>query len=138
MTPDHVELIRGYTELMDRDWDLDALEGLGLWAPDIVWDLSDQGLGIYEGVPAIRDFLEGWWSNWEDHHHEIREILDLGHGVVFVALWEDGRPVGSSGRVHARAGYVYEWVLGKVVRVTTYGDIDEARAAAERLAEEQQ
>jgi len=26
--------------------------------------------------------------------------------------------------------------VGKVVRVTTYGDIDEARAAAERLADE--
>jgi len=33
------------------------LEGLGLWASDIVWDLSDQGLGIYEGVPAIRGSL---------------------------------------------------------------------------------
>jgi hypothetical protein len=104
-TPDRVELIRGYTELMDRDCDLDALDDLGLWAPDIVWDLSDQGLGIYESAAAIRGFLEGWWANWDDHHHEIQEILDLCHGLMFVALWEDGRPVGSSGRVQARAGY---------------------------------
>jgi ketosteroid isomerase-like protein len=84
----------------------------------------------------FRGFLEGWWANWEDHHHGIQEILDLGHGVVFVALGEDGRPTGSSARVQARAGWVYEWARGKIVRITTYMDIDEARAAAERLAEE--
>jgi hypothetical protein len=31
---------------------------------------------------------------------------------------------------------VYEWAQGKVVRQMTYTDIDEARAAAERLAAE--
>ena len=121
---------------MDRDWDLDALEGLGLFAPDGVWDLSAVGLGIYEGWAAIREFLGGWWANWEDHHHEIQESLDLGHGVVFAALWEDGRPVGSLARVQARAGYVYEWAQGKIVRTTTYTDTAQARAAAERLAKE--
>jgi hypothetical protein len=52
-TSDPVELIRGYFESMDRDWDLDALEDLGLFAPDIVWDLSVVGLGIYEGMAAV-------------------------------------------------------------------------------------
>jgi ketosteroid isomerase-like protein len=134
-TPDLVKLTRGYFELMDRTWDLDALEDTGLFAPDLVWDMSHVGLGIFEGMAAVRQFLESWWANWEDHHHEIQEIVDLGHGVVFVALWEDGRPVGSSGRVQAQAGWVYEWAQGKVVRQTTYTDVDEARAAAERLAE---
>jgi hypothetical protein len=31
---------------------------------------------------------------------------------------------------------VYEWADGAVARATTHTDIDEARAAAERLAEE--
>jgi hypothetical protein len=30
----------------------------------------------------------------------------------------------------------YEWVEGMIVRTTVYADIDEARAAAERLAQE--
>jgi hypothetical protein len=31
---------------------------------------------------------------------------------------------------------VFEWVRGKIIRITGYPDIDEARAAAERLAQE--
>ena len=135
-TVDHVELIRGYLELMDRDWDLDALEGLGIFSPGVVWDLSGVGLGVYEGTAGVRGFLEGWWANWEDHHHEVEEIRELGRGVVFLVLFEDGRPVGSPARVQARAGWVYEWAHGKIVRITTYTDIDAARAAAERVAEE--
>ena len=47
-----------------------------------------------------------------------------------------GRPVGSTGRVENRVVIVAVWEEGLIVRVTTYSDIDEARAAAERLAEE--
>ena len=133
-TSDHVGLIRGYIELIDRTWDLDALEDTGLFAPDCVWDMSHVGLGTFEGMAAARVFLESWWANWEDHHHEIEEIVDLGQGVLFAVIWEDGRPVGSSRRVQARAGWVYEWAHGKVVRMATYTDVDEGRAAAERVA----
>jgi ketosteroid isomerase-like protein len=133
-TPDLVELTRAFFESMDRDWDLDVLEDF--FAPGVVWDLSHLGLGTCEGWAAIREFLEGWWASWEDHHHKIEEVYDLGHGVTFVVVWEDGRPVGSDGRVQARHGDVTEWVRDKIVRLTTSYDIDEARAAAERLAEE--
>jgi ketosteroid isomerase-like protein len=64
------------------------------------------------------------------------EILDLGHGRVFVAHVEDGRPIGTGGRVQARRGNVFEWAQGNIVQIMSYTDIDEARAAAERLAEE--
>jgi ketosteroid isomerase-like protein len=132
-TPDLVGVMRTFYETMDRDWDFGALAGF--FAPDAVWDLSALGVGTYRGVAAIGEFLEGWWANWEHHHHEIEEIRDLGHGVAFLVISEDGRPVGSEGRVQARHGDVYEWAQGKIVRRSTYYDIDEARAAAERLAE---
>ena len=38
--------------------------------------------------------------------------------------------------MQARHLQVFEWVHGEIVRITGYLDIDEARAAAERLAEE--
>jgi hypothetical protein len=38
--------------------------------------------------------------------------------------------------VQTRHLQVFEWVQGEIVRVTGYPNIDEARAAAERLAEE--
>jgi ketosteroid isomerase-like protein len=133
-TPDLVELTRSFYETMDRDWDFDSLAGF--FAPGPVWDLSGSHLGIYEGVAAIGDFLVGYWATWDDHHHEIEEIRDFGHGVLFVAIREDGRPRGSDGRVQARHLQLFEWVDGDIVRITGYPDIDDARAAAERLAEE--
>ena len=39
-------------------------------------------------------------------------------------------------RVQARHQQVFEWVQGVIIRITGYPDIDQARAAAERLAEE--
>src|SRR5207248_4133934 len=45
------------------------------------------------------------------------------------------RLVGGSGEVRLRYAAVGVWADGLVVRVTNYTDVDEARAAAERLAE---
>jgi ketosteroid isomerase-like protein len=131
-TPDLVALTRTFYETMDRDLDFDALAGF--FAPDAVWDLSESHLGIYEGAAAIGAFLVGYWATWEDHHHEIEEIVDFGHGLLSVAVREDGCPRGSDARVQARHLQVFEWEQRKIVRITGYPDIDEARAAAERLA----
>ena len=133
-TPDLVELVLTFFDTMEGNWDFDALAGF--FAPDAVFDLSPLGLGAHGGVAAIRDFLVGYWATWDDHHHNVEEILDLGHGVLLIAMCEDGRPRGSAARVQARAQMVWEWAHDKVKRITSYYDIDEARAAAERLAEE--
>jgi ketosteroid isomerase-like protein len=127
-TPDPVERTRVFYETMDRDCDFDALGGF--FTSDAVWNLTASHLGIYEGVAAIGDFLVGYWATWEDHHHEIEEILDLGHGVLLVAIREDGCPRGSNARVQARHLQVFQWVQGEIVRITGYPDIDEARAEA--------
>jgi len=67
---------------------------------------------------------------------EAEETLDLGQGVGFRVLIQKGRPIGSSGEVQLRYAAVGVWDDGKLARITNYSDIDEARAAAERLAEE--
>ena len=41
-----------------------------------------------------------------------------------------------AGHVQQREAWVIAWVKGLIVQITSYTDIDEARAAAERLAEE--
>jgi hypothetical protein len=48
-------------------------------------------------------------------------------------MTQTGRPARSSGDVRLRYAAVATWVDGVAVRITNYGDIDEARAAAERL-----
>ena len=47
-----------------------------------------------------------------------------------------GRPLGCIGSVQLRFASITIWADGLVERLTTYTDIDEARAAARRLAQE--
>ena len=73
---------------------------------------------------------------YEELEFGLEEVRDLGKGVVFAVVIQNGRPVGSAGHVRQREGWVFVWVGGLIARLTIYADIDEARAAAERLAEE--
>ena len=132
-TPDLVEFTRHSVEAANRG-DFDAL--LRGYAPDAVWDLNPLGgLGTFEGHAAIRGFLEDWFRAWEELDFELEEVSDLGGGVVFAVVIQDGRPVGGDGRVRQREGWVYLWMAGSIVRLTT-SEVDQARAAAERLAEQ--
>jgi ketosteroid isomerase-like protein len=106
-----------------------------LYAPDAVWDAGGM-LGSLEGFAAIRAFVMDYWLMWDDHHHHVEEIVDLGNGVMYVVTREHGRMKGSDAYVEARHGSVRLLVEGRTVRTATYPDIDEARAAAERLAQE--
>jgi ketosteroid isomerase-like protein len=109
---------------------------MSFFAPDSVWDISQGGLGVIEGREAIRAFFEEWWSAYDEHESEAEEIEDLGNGVAFAVFVQRGRPVGSTGWVEFRDARVMIWADGLIERTTAFLDIDEARAAAERLAEE--
>jgi ketosteroid isomerase-like protein len=132
-TPDLVELSRRQFQAGNRH-DADAV--LSNYLPNAAWDLSDAGMGVFEGVAAIRSFFEDWWGTWGDHVIEAEEVLELGHGVMFSSVREVSRLAGSDGHVEQRRGWITLWAKDKIERVTVYLDIDEARAAAERLAEE--
>jgi len=118
----------------DAGMDIDAV--MGDYAPDSVWDMSPVGLGVYEGQAAIRRFLEDWWGSYGEYRNQVEEILDLGNGVIFSVVRIEGRLVGSDAYTRLRYAGIAEWVEGLVRRTTNYTDIDDARAAAERLAEE--
>jgi ketosteroid isomerase-like protein len=131
--PDAAEVIRGQVEASKRG-DFDT--AMSFMGPDPVWDMSPMGLGIYEGVVAVRRFFEDWIGSYEEWESEIEEVLDLGNGVVLAVFLQNARLAGASGHVQLRYASVSELVDGLFVRITNYSDIDEARAAAERLAEE--
>jgi hypothetical protein len=132
-TPSLVELTSRQLEAANRG-DLDAF--MSVFAPAAVYDASRDGLGVYEGPEAIRGLVGGWWAAFQDFQLTPEEFLDLGNGVGFAVLRHDGRPVGSTGQVNTRQAYVFALVAGLIGRMTVYSDIDEGRAAAERLAEE--
>src|SRR5437763_16683756 len=79
---------------------------------------------------------EDWMGAYEQYEMALEEALDLGNGVAFALAIQKGRPAGSRSEVRLRYAAVAVWENGLIVRVTNYTDIDEARAAAERLAEE--
>jgi ketosteroid isomerase-like protein len=133
-TPDLAELSRRLNEAVNRG-DLDA--ALAMYTPDAVWDLSLGGVGVFEGRDAIRGFWEDWLDAYEEWDQEAEELRDLGNGVGFGVLRQRGRPAGSSGFVELR--YAFVGIVrgdGLTERIVLYADLDEARAAAERLAEE--
>jgi ketosteroid isomerase-like protein len=129
-TPDLVELVRKQLEALDRR-DLDGV--MNSVAEDTV--LEGRFENFLEGRAAIRRFLEDWFRAWEELDFALEEVSDLGGGVVFAVVIQDGRPVGGDGRVRQREGWVYLWVGGSIARLTT-SEVDQARAAAERLAEQ--
>jgi ketosteroid isomerase-like protein len=109
---------------------------MSVYAPDAVLDMSARGLGIFEGLTAIRAFWEAYYSSFEDLRFELEEALDLGDGVVFAIVCQDARPAGSGARVRTREAWVSVWDRGVFMRGSSYADTDEARAAAELLAKE--
>jgi ketosteroid isomerase-like protein len=131
-TPDLVELVRRQLEAANP-LDLDAL--MSFFAPDAIWDTTTLGTSL-DNATAIRGFLEEWTSAYDEWEIDGEEIRDLGNGVSLVVMVQEGRPVGSTGHVRFRFAWVQTWADGLLVHVTGYQDIDEARAAAERLAEE--
>src|SRR5207244_5632074 len=108
--------------------DLDAV--VGSFAEDAT--LDGRGVGTTaEGRAAIPSFLEDWFGAYEELEVGLEEVRDLGNGVVFAVVIQNARPAGSAGHVRQREGWVLVWEEGLTVQMTTYGDIDEARAAAE-------
>jgi ketosteroid isomerase-like protein len=66
----------------------------------------------------------------------VQEILDLGDGMGFAVVAQAGHPGDSTGWVKQRYAAVATLAAGLIERQSNYNDIDEARAAAERLAKE--
>jgi ketosteroid isomerase-like protein len=132
-TPDLVELTRRWVDATNRR---DAEAMMSFFAPDAVWDALGPGDERLRGPTAIRAMLEDWFRPYEEYEAEVEDLLDLGCGVAFAVAVHKGRLVGSSAVVRWRQGFVVLYDGSLILRIASYGDVDEARTAAERLAEE--
>ena len=132
-TPDLVELGRGLFEAVNRR-DFDAV--MSFFAPNAVWESTY--LEASEGVAAISSVFEDLLAPYEEFEMLIEENRNLGNGVTLTGGVARGRLVGSSGHVQRRYAFVTTWAEDVIERLKMYTDIDEARAAAERLAEERE
>ena len=130
-TPDPAELTRRAFEAANQR-DIDAV--MSFFAPDAVFQGRVAG-DLFEGRAAIRGFLDEWFGSFAEVRFEVEEFVALDDGVVLAVVNQEARPVGVDGQVHQREGWAICWSAdGLMVRLTVHADIDEARAAAERLA----
>src|SRR5262245_20045754 len=133
-TSNLVELTRRAVEASNHG-EVDS--ALAYFAPDAVWSVGP-GLEQFEGKMAIRRFWTEWGSTFDDYSIEMEKALDLGSGVALATFRNRGRPVAGGFGMQERFTLVVEWTDGLIMRVSGYHDPDEARAAAERLAQERE
>ena len=132
-TPNLVQLVRRSVDAVNRrDFD----EFAEFFGSASVWDLSPMGLGLYEGSSAVLAFVKDWNASYEEFELLLEEVLDLGDEVVFAVVVQRARLTNSTAEVRMRYASVNSKAGGLFERITNYTDIDEARAAAERLAKE--
>ena len=98
MPADLAALARMTIDAVNRR-DFDALVAHA--APDMVYDTTPSGFGVYEGLDAIREFVEGYWRAFEDLRFELEELVDLGNGVTLGVNRQSARPAGSDAYVQA-------------------------------------
>ena len=85
-TPDLVELMRRGFEAANRR-DVDA--AASFYAPDAVYESVGMGAS-FEGVAAIREYLGDFVGAYDEFGVEAEEILDLGNGVTFAVVNQEG------------------------------------------------
>jgi ketosteroid isomerase-like protein len=130
-TPDLVELVREGFEAFERG-DFDA--AARFFTPDAVWNMT--GGETFEGIAAIRGFMEEFVSHFESFEVELEEIGDLGGEIVIAVNTMRGHVQGSAMEVRQRGLFIYEGKNGLAMRCTAFTDIDEGRVAAKRLAQQ--
>ena len=111
---------------------------MACFAPEAVVDLTRTAGVVNEGRDAIRRYQEDWLASFDELTYSAEEIVDFGNGVTFAIVMQSARPIGTTASVHAREAFVVVAAHGLYVHTIVYGptEIDEARATAERLAQE--
>jgi ketosteroid isomerase-like protein len=127
-TSDLVQVIRRVFEAFARG---DLETSAGFFATDAVWE----GLEVATGRERIQVLWEDYAGSLGNLQIHLDEVVDYGHGVLLAVTSQTGHPQGTAHQLRGREAYLYECSNGLIDRVTAYrGNIDEARAAAIRLA----
>ena len=133
-TPDLVEPTRRAFEAANRR-DLDAV--ISFFASDAV---LEGRVGGDRGRAAIRSMLEEWFGAYEELEFKLEDVRNVGNGVVFAVVVQEGALAGSAGYGHfrQREGWILVWIDDLIASLATHpeADIDAACRAAERLAAE--
>ena len=106
-----------------------------LFAPDVVIDMTRRVFNpdTYEGHDGLRRLGTEVGEVWEEFHVEPERFIDADPQVIVIEM-RRARGRGSEVEVGSRSGVIWTLQDGKVVRMETDLDPDEALEAA-RLSE---
>jgi uncharacterized protein len=101
-------------------------------SPEIVWhDASEiPGARRHAGIDDVRAFLESFPRIWEEPRFEPEQLHQAGDTVVALVRFT-GRGRNSGAEVSRELAHLFEFSDGKVVRVVTYFDREQALLALE-------
>jgi ketosteroid isomerase-like protein len=132
MTSANVEVVRRQVDAFNRR-DPDAIAAdwhpEGIFEPASVAPIEGRP---YRGPDGIRKFLEDYADTWDDSHLEYASFVDLGERVLALGRIEV-RHRDSDVPIAQPHAMVYEFRNGQIVRLRSYLDHAEARAAADAM-----
>jgi ketosteroid isomerase-like protein len=132
VSEENIEIVRTASRLVSESAQrgelVDAM--LELCGPDIHIDASRRVFNpaIYEGHEGLRQMIREIWEAWEGFTSETERFVDAGDKVLSIETIR-GRGRVSQAAVEARGALVWTLEKGRVTRVETYIDVDEALEA---------
>ena len=129
MSQENMEIPYRLAEITNRR-DLEAY--LALCDPEIEWTpfrASVEGRA-YRGHSEVGMSLKEVWRDWEDWQGDVERVIDLGNDSVVVLGNFSARGRESGAEVRARYGQIWTFRAGKVLRVETFANREEALKAA--------
>ena len=91
--------------------------------------------GTYRGFDGFQQWIKQWEDAWEEVNYELGEATDMGDGMLVMPAHVVATGAGSGVETDNVFGWMWQFRDGQAVRFHAYVTVDEAKAAAERLAE---
>jgi uncharacterized protein len=133
MTHHHLEAVRGVYE----GWKEGDFSAVGDLLDPLVLFVMGEGLpdtGAYLGTEALAEYMRGFLEPWTRITIEAEELEAAGDSVV-AGVVQRGTGSGSGAPTELRYFHVWTFRGGRVIRLETFRDRADARAAAGLPAE---
>lgn len=129
MAQDNVDVVRQFYEAYNaRDE--------SRWAPLLTSDFEFRSIFVnvegrsYRGIDGVRQYFRDLADTWEQFQLEVEDIRDAGDDRVLGLMQIHGRGAASGVVIDPKIAAVFDMRDGRISRVYTYMDPDEALAAA--------
>jgi ketosteroid isomerase-like protein len=131
MSQENLDAMRRVYEAMARG---DFWAAREVFDPEIEWEWSSStsgltGVGIYHGIEGVEAATRDWFAVWDWFWQEAEEFIEVGDDIV-VLTRTHGRPKGSEREIESKAGEVWTFRDGKVIRHKSFDSPAETLVAA--------